>query len=88
MERLLSWASVRLLVLCLDDLRKGKRGNTWTHSWVCLSGTAGDAVPDATGRVTLKMAGLGECRFPGDSSSTAQDLCSAPEAQYPKLRGV
>ena len=65
--------------------KKGKRGNTWTHSWVCLSGTADDAVPDATERATLKMAGLGECRFPVDSSSTAQDLCSALEAQYPKL---
>jgi hypothetical protein len=42
-------------------------------------------VPDATERVTLKMAGLGECRFPVDSSATAQDLCDALEVQYPKL---
>jgi hypothetical protein len=40
---------------------------------------------DATERVTLKMAGLGECRFPVDSSATAQDLCDALEIQYPKL---
>ena len=65
--------------------KKGKRGNTWTHSWVCLSGTSDESVPDATERVTLKMAGLGECCFPVDSSVTAHDLCDALEVQYPKF---
>ena len=33
---------------------------TWTHTWVHMSCIADDTVPDATDRVTLKLAGLGE----------------------------
>ena len=42
-------------------------------------------VPDASERVSLKMAGLGECRFPVEVSVTAQELCDALEVQFPKL---
>ena len=51
--------------------KKKKRGHTWTHTWVCMSGIADETVPDANERVTLKMAGLGERRF---ATASAQDL--------------
>ena len=59
--------------------------HTWTHSWVCLSGTGDESVPDATERVTLKMAGLGECRFAVDVSATAQELCDVLEGHFHRL---
>ena len=62
--------------------KKTKKLQTWTHSWVCLSGTGDDLVPE---RVSLKMAGLGESRFAVDVSATAQEVCDALEAQFPKL---
>ena len=54
--------------------KKTKKSQTWTHSWVCLSGTVDDQVPDATERVSLKIAGLGESRFAVDVSATPQEL--------------
>jgi hypothetical protein len=62
--------------------KKPKKSQTWAHSWVCLSGTGDDLVPDATERVSLKMAGLGECCFPVDVSATAQELCYALEVSH------
>ena len=54
--------------------KKTKKSQTWTHSWVCLSGMVDDQVPDATERVSLKIAGLGESRFAVDVSATPQEL--------------
>ena len=65
--------------------KKARRGHTWTHTWVCMSGIADETVPDANERVTLKMAGLGERRFAIDVASTAQDLCDALDSQFPRL---
>ena len=65
--------------------KKGKRGNTWTHTWVCLSSTGDESVPDSEERVTLKMAGIGERRFAVDSTATAQELCDELDSEYPKL---
>ena len=42
-------------------------------------------VPDASERVALKIAGLGETRFSLDVSVTAQELCDALESQFPNL---
>ena len=50
-----------------------------------MSGRRDDTVPDATDRVTLKLAGLGEKRFALDRNATAQDVYDSLEFQYPKL---
>ena len=65
---------------------KKAKVSTWTHTWVCLSRVADDAVPDATDRVKLKLAGLGERRFTTDANSTAQELYYELEFQFPKLK--
>ena len=42
-------------------------------------------VPDANECASLKMAVLGECRFPLEVAVTAQKLCDELEVHYPKL---
>ena len=59
---------------------------TWTHTWVCLSRTVDDAIPDATERMKLKLAGLGERRFAVDAKANAQELYDELEFQFPKLK--
>ena len=59
---------------------------TWTHTWVCLSHTEDDAIPDVTERMNLKFAGLGERRFAVDAKATAQELYDELEFQFPKLK--
>ena len=54
--------------------RKKVKVVTWTQTWVCLSGVSDDIVQDATERVTLKLAGLGERRFALDCNATAQEV--------------
>ena len=66
--------------------RKKAKVVTWTHSWVCLSTTSDDTIPDASDRVTLKLAGLGEKRFTLDCCATAQELYDVLEYQFPKLK--
>lgn len=43
-------------------------------------------MPDASNRVTLKLAGLGEKRFALEANATAQDVYDELVFQYPKLK--
>lgn len=40
--------------------KKKQKLKMWNHTFVCLSSTTGDSVPDSMTRAELKMAGLGE----------------------------
>ena len=42
--------------------KKKKRIATWTHTFVCLSCTEDDMIPDSDYRTDLQLAGLGEQR--------------------------
>ena len=59
---------------------------TWSHTYVCLGHPEDDAVPDSHDQATLKLAGLGERRFPIDVYSTGQEFYDELLFQYPKLR--
>lgn len=65
--------------------KKQPRYPTWTHSFVCLSETTQEIVPDTDNRAKLLMAGLGEkrlqLRMDADAQSIYFELCSA----FPKL---
>ena len=53
---------------------KKKKVPTWTHTFVCLSHTDDDVVPDSQERATLKLAGLGEKRISMLAFATAQEV--------------
>ena len=65
---------------------KKKKIPTWSHTYVCLAQPDDDTVPDSRDRATLKLAGLGEKRFPIDVYSTGQEFYDELLFQYPKLK--
>ena len=64
---------------------KKKRLQTWTHTWVCLARRGDQQTPDAQERSTLKLADLGEKRFPISLFADAQEIHTELLEQFPKL---
>lgn len=67
---------------------KKKKLQTWTHTFVCLANTYDNTVPDSHMRSTLKLAGLGEKRFPIEIHSTGQEVYDELLFQFPELEGA
>lgn len=66
---------------------KKKKIPTWSHTFVCLSSTSQEVIPDGQERALLQIAGLGEKRITMSAYSDAQDICFELNEQYPKLSG-
>lgn len=64
---------------------KKKKIKTWTHTFVCLSKTDHDEIPNANERATLKLAGLGEKRLTVHANATALELQGDLLREFPKL---
>ena len=64
---------------------KKQKLKTWTHTFVCLSSTKQIYMPDTSERTALKLAGLGEKRFPVFAYATSTELQDELYQEYPKL---
>jgi len=63
-----------------------QKDSNLVHTYACLAQPDDDTVPDSRDRATLKLAGLGEKRFPIDVYSTDQEFYDELLFQYPKLK--
>jgi len=66
--------------------KKRKRSVTWTHTYICLAHPDDDTAPTSMERAALKLAGLGEKRFPVDATCTSQEFYDEILIQFPKIR--
>lgn len=64
---------------------KRKRLKMWSHTFFCLSKVDHYQIPDASERITLKLAGLGEKKFSVIESGSSKELQDELFRQYPKL---
>lgn len=64
---------------------KKKKIATWTHTFVCLSHTSDDTVPDSDYRAELQMAGLGEKRIVLLVCGDVHDIYLELSSQFPQL---
>ena len=62
-----------------------KKIPTWTHTFMCLSRTEDDVMPDSQECATLKLAGLGEKKISLPVFVTAQEVYNELQFQYPRL---
>ena len=58
---------------------------TWSHTFICLSSTSQEVIPDGQERAQLQIAGLGEKRITMSAYSDAHDICFELCENYPKL---
>ncbi len=66
---------------------KKKKIPTWSHTFVCLSSTSHDTIPDSQERAELQIAGLGGKKISLSSNADAHDICFSLCEHYPKLSG-
>lgn len=66
---------------------KKKKVPTWSHTFVCLSSTSQDTIPDSQERAQLQIAGLGEKKISMSLNADAHDICFSLCEHYPKLSG-
>lgn len=64
---------------------KRKKIPTWTHTFVCLSRTDDDMIPDADYRAELQIAGLGEQHITFLACADMHDIFSELSYQFPRL---
>ena len=64
---------------------KKKKIQTWTHTFVCLSNTSQEYLPDGDERASLQIAGLGEKKITLYSSSAAHEINEELLYSFPKL---
>ena len=62
-----------------------KKIPTWTHTFMCLSHTDDNVVPNSQERATLKLTGLGEKKISPHVFVTAQEVYNKLQFQYPRL---
>ena len=76
----------------IENRRKSKLRNkkipTWRHTFVCLSSTSQDIIPDSQERAQLQIAGLGERRISLSAYADAHDICFDQCEHFPKLSTV
>ena len=65
--------------------KKSRRIPTWMHTFVCISDTEQDFVPDCDGRAKLLLAGLGEKRIQLYLDGDAEDIRYELYSHFPKL---
>lgn len=54
--------------------KKSRRIPTWTHTFICISDTDQELVPDCDERAKLLMAGLGEKRIQLSLDADVEDI--------------
>lgn len=64
---------------------KKKKIPTWSHTFVCLSSTSQEVIPDGQERALLQIAGLGEKRISLSVYADAQDISFDLCEHFPKL---
>ena len=62
-----------------------KKLPTWSHTFVCLSNSSQDTIPDGEERAALQIAGLGEKKISFCTLSDAQDIYHDLLFHFPKL---
>lgn len=62
-----------------------KKLQTWTHTFVCLSNTNQEVMPDGQERAELQIAGLGEKRVTLLADADTSDISLELSFQFPKL---
>ena len=69
----------------LVDRPTKKMDKQWTHTFVCMADASADEVPSMNIRMELKLAGLGEKRFPVHLYGDPESLDIALKSQFPPL---
>lgn len=59
--------------------------NTWTHVFVCLSSTEADRIPDASEKIELAVAGLGEKKIEFDKDGDSNRVHELLMKHFSKL---